>query len=83
MPAPSLPDEALPLLMRRRHHLRNEGYAVMIIGDDCGASACWQALRFGLLRFQIELGASWACYPDIVSATIDNGRAAAKPRLGH
>ena len=43
----------------------------MIICDDCGASACWQALRFGLFRFQTELS---CCY-DCGSITCGNGNA--------
>ena len=43
----------------------------MIICDDCGASACWQALRGVLFRVQIELSC-WLHYSDV---TRGNGNA--------
>ena len=43
----------------------------MVTGDDCGASACGQALQFRLLRFRIEL-CCCCCYHSI---TCGNGNA--------
>jgi hypothetical protein len=57
--APSLPDRALLLLLYCGGITCGNGNAVMIIGDDCGASALWQALGFKLLRFQ--MGQSTDC----------------------
>jgi hypothetical protein len=37
----------------------------VIIVDDCGASACGQALQFRLLRFQIEF---CCCYSTVVES---------------